>query len=505
MRIGNFGRWGGDKSGGHHPPACTCVECNERRLRREAVDEEERRAREYDRRVAQSRARGQGQPPRSPWVHSAAARVARPRRRGPSLRLLLVPLAIVASLAGVFLYVTSNGFSTPETGGEPLAAVAIVPTEEPTESAHTPVPAPKPSPMPTRLGTVSAPVEPVSAPTSLTAPHLRHIDEKLYMLELINEERARAGVLEVELGDNKAAQLHAQASLEGCFSSHWGLDGLKPYMRYSLAGGYQSNGENGSGLDYCIKWSDWYSELSGIREEIRETMTGWMNSPGHRRNILEKSHRKVNIGLAWDRYNIIAVQHFEGDYVEYEVLPEFDEGRLRVEGRVKNGARFDVGDTVPVEIFYDPPPRPLTRGQLSRTYCYGSGLPVAYVREPLTGDWYYDEDTISTTHEPCASPYDIPPDAVAPRSSDEAHTHWQQAYNASQSVEAVPAVMQAVTASSWSTGGSSFRITAGFGKVLNRHGPGVYTVVLWGVLDGGPEVISEYSIFHDIPAPSGYD
>ena len=275
-------------------------------------------------------------------------------------------------------------------------------------------------------------------------------------------------------------------------------------MRYSLAGGYQSNGENLSGLDYCIKWSDWYSELSGIREEIRETMEGWMGSPGHRRNILQKSHRKVNIGLAWDRYNIIAVQHFEGDYVEYETLPEFDEGRLRLRGEVKNGTRFDVGDTIPVKIFYDPPPNPLTGGQLSRTYCYGSGLPVAYVREPLTGDWYYDEDTISTTYEPCASPYDIPPDAAAPGSPDEAHAHWQQAYDASQSVEVVPAVMQAVTASSWSTGGGSFRITAGFGKVLNRHGPGVYTVVLWGVVDGEPEMISEYSIFHEIPAPSGY-
>ena len=59
--------------------------------------------------------------------------------------------------------------------------------------------------------------------------------------------------LEVVLGANNAAQLHAEASLQGCYSSHWGSNGLKPYMQYSLAGGYQSNGENGSGSDYCIK------------------------------------------------------------------------------------------------------------------------------------------------------------------------------------------------------------------------------------------------------------
>ena len=276
-------------------------------------------------------------------------------------------------------------------------------------------------------------------------------------------------------------------------------------MRYSLAGGYQSNGENGSGSDYCIKARDGYAALSAINTEIGEAMAGWMSSLGHRRNILEKGHKKVNIGLAWDRYNLIAVQHFEGDYVEYETLPEFNEGRLRLEGKVKNGARFGVEDTIPIQIFYDPPPHQLTPGQLSRTYCYGSGLPVAYVREPLTGSWYYPKDTLRTTYSPCASPYDVPADASAPQSPSQAHAHWQVAYVANQSMNEISAVMQAVTASSWSTGASSFRISASLGNVLKKHGPGVYTVFLWGTVGGDTEVISEYSIFHDIPRPDGYD
>ena len=325
------------------------------------------------------------------------------------------------------------------------------------------------------------------------------------MLRLINNERRSAGVPEVELGVNDAAQLHAEDSLEGCHSSHWGSDGLKPYMRYSLAGGYQSNGENGSGRDYCIRARDGYVALSGIKTEIREAMAGWMNSPGHRRNLLEKTHRRVNIGLAWDRYNLIAVQHFEGDYVEYETLPEFDGDRLKLYGKIKNGARFGVGDTIPVQVFYDPPPHTLNPGQLSRTYCYGSGLPVAYVREPLTGSWNYDNDSLSTSYTVCPDPYDVPPDAPAPRSHDEAHLHWRQAYRASQSLGKALAVMRAITASSWKAGGNSFLITANFGSALKKHGPGVYTVVLWGTVSGKAEVISEYSIFHDIPRPSEYD
>ena len=113
------------------------------------------------------------------------------------------------------------------------------------------------------------------------------------MLELINSERTKAGVPPVTLGNNIAAQLHAESSLANCFSGHWGADGLKPYMRYSLAGGYQTNGENGSGSDYCISASDRYRALGNIKAEIREMMEGWMNSPGHRRNILGKWHRKV--------------------------------------------------------------------------------------------------------------------------------------------------------------------------------------------------------------------
>ena len=51
------------------------------------------------------------------------------------------------------------------------------------------------------------------------------------------------------LGDNRAAQIHADNSLDDCTSSHWNLDGLNPDMRYSLSGGYQSALENVLGQD----------------------------------------------------------------------------------------------------------------------------------------------------------------------------------------------------------------------------------------------------------------
>ena len=224
------------------------------------------------------------------------------------------------------------------------------------------------------------------------------------MLELINAERLKAGVGTVVLGDNIAAQLHAEDSLENCYSSHWSLDGLKPYMRYTLAGGYQSNGENGSGRDYCITASQGYRAIASVHHEIREAMEDWMESPGHRANILRPWHKKVNIGLAWDSYNVSAVQHFEGDSVEYDHLPSIKDGVLSVYGTVKHGVHLGNSRDLSVMIFYDPPPHTLSRGQVSRTYCYDSGRPIAGLRPPLSGGRYYSEDEFTQSYSPCPDP-----------------------------------------------------------------------------------------------------
>ena len=324
------------------------------------------------------------------------------------------------------------------------------------------------------------------------------------MLDLINAERRAAGLEPVALGDNDAAQLHAEASLEGCFASHWGVDGLKPYMRYSLAGGYQSNGENVSGLDYCIRWSDWYRAIGGINQEIKETMEGWMSSPGHRRNILDKWHKKVNIGLAWDRYNFKAIQHFEGDYVEYDRLPGIEDGVLSFDGRAKNGVTFRGDRDLGVQIYYDAPPHALTRGQVIRTYCYGSGLQIAALRPPLSGNSYYPEHRFTTTRRSCPDPYDVPADAAIPRSPEEANRFWQDAYDASQRTPEQSVTVPWVTASRWTSRGDAFSVSAPVRDLLARYGIGVYSLIVWGSIGSERAVISQYSIFHGVTPPGAY-
>ena len=325
------------------------------------------------------------------------------------------------------------------------------------------------------------------------------------MLELINEEREKAGVPPVTMGDNIAAQLHTENALDNCFGSHWGVDGLKPYMRYSLAGGYQSNGENWYGSDYCIKASDGYRALGSIESEIREMMDGLMNSSGHRRNILNKWHKRVNIGLAWDRYNFTGLQYFEGGYIKYNVLPKIIDGELFLSGHAINELRFSDKTDLGLQLYYDPPPHSLTRGQVSRTYCYDSGLRIASFRYPLTGNWYWPDDEYSTTHSPCQDPYDVPPAAAPPRSHDEAHEFWRQAYQASQFRKELPITVPWITASVWTALGLDFTVTADISELLSNYGPGVYTILLWGKVDGEDVPISQYSIFYQVEPPDTYN
>ena len=337
-------------------------------------------------------------------------------------------------------------------------------------------------------------------------PDERYVEGQRLMLMLINQQRDLAGREPLVLGDNQAAQLHAEASLRNCSVSHWAADGLKPYMRYSLAGGYQYNTENVSGSTYCPDASKGYLPGPSIEDEIREAMRGFMASPGHRANLLDRWHRKVNIGLAWDEYSFVAVQHFEGNLVEYDQMPSIEEGVLLISGTARREVIFEADEDLGISVIYDPPPHPLTRGQLSRTYCYDLGLPVASLRPPLTGDWYYIEDEISESYqaETCPNPYDIPSSSSAPRTPEEAEEQFEKARISSLARVNHSVTIPWVTASDWTISGQDFAVAAELGDMLAEHGSGVYTVVVWGKQGSEDVIISVYSIFHELDPPDTY-
>ena len=169
---------------------------------------------------------------------------------------------------------------------KPTGIIRPTPTVVPTVPTQTPVPAPTVEPptvptytprpfhnataTPTPRPTVPRPTPvPTAVPTEYEVlrqpdPVLRHLAAKQHLLERTNDEREKAGVPTVELSDNPAAQLHAEAALRGCYSSHWDRWGLKPNARYVLSGGIGSDGENLIGSSYCIASWEFYTPLDPI-------------------------------------------------------------------------------------------------------------------------------------------------------------------------------------------------------------------------------------------------
>ena len=359
---------------------------------------------------------------------------------------------------------------------------------------------PTPTPAPVTPATPATPTT-TPHPTVTPAPEEAHLAQKQFMVELINEERRKAGVGPVVLGDNRAPQVHADNALRKCFSSHWGTDGLKPYMRYSLAGGYQRNGENGLGSDYCVGSHHYVTRLDPIQTEIRDAIESWMGSSGHRRTMLDPNYRKVSLGLAWDDYNVRFYQHFEGDYVRYEKLPAIENGRLTINGTLINGARVSRPRDLSIQIYYDPPPRPLTRGQLAPTYSYGFGLMVASLREPLGPGWTWPKDSFTIGHRgPSVDPYDLPPDAPAPSYRPYSPPRPPPVYPPPRTI-----TVPWITASKLHTSGDGFAVTANIASVLKQHGPGVYSIMVWAPVNGQEIPVSNYSIFYEIQPPDGYE
>ncbi|MYA49552.1 MAG: CAP domain-containing protein [Chloroflexi bacterium] len=336
-------------------------------------------------------------------------------------------------------------------------------------------------------------------------PVQRHLALKELMVQLTNEQRAGAGVPPVRLGSNGAAQLHAEAALQGCYSSHWDQWGLKPNHRYTLSGGTGADGENGRGSDYCIASNQGYRPIDDMHREIGNAIKGWMASPGHRRNLLDPAHTILNVGIAHDQFNVMLVQHFSSDYVSYTTKPTINsEGVLTLQGEV-SGATLNIVDTVNVSIAYDVPPTRLTRGQLAYTYSLCNPVSVGYVVEPLLPGWSFSTPDVRTDSQVvrCVDPYQTPADRPAPSSPEQAHNAWASAKAASESAQTIITQKRRIVADRMDIASSAFDIRADLTTVLKEHGPGVYTVLLWGRPDHmqEPTPLSKQSLFWLIDPP----
>ncbi|MFF8381441.1 sigma-70 family RNA polymerase sigma factor [Streptomyces sp. NPDC015661] len=253
---------------------------------------------------------GAGSPGRGPRSSRAARRRRRQQRQRGRRRLVVAAgIAVVAVAGGAFTLTTGPDEGTeardttlaataeagPPSAQEPSATATATATPSPSATASkTPHATPKPSrpspsasrtsppPRPTRTAT-SAP-----APTRTTPPTSGSGSEsgstEQQVISLVNEERAKAGCgpLTEHPLLTKAAQGHSDDMAARDFFDHTNPDGDGPGERITAAG---------------YAWSSYGENIAKGQTTAAQVMESWMNSPGHRANILNCGFKEIGVGL----------------------------------------------------------------------------------------------------------------------------------------------------------------------------------------------------------------
>ncbi|MFG3581879.1 CAP domain-containing protein [Micromonospora chersina] len=176
-------------------------------------------------------------------------------------------------------------------GAETDAADALAPESTSPSAAPTtvkPSPTKKPAPAPSRTTAPSRQLPRSTAPsgTGATTTSTKGLTAELReVVDLVNQERAKAGCKALTVDDKLvlAAQRHSQDQADHKTMSHDGSDGSDVGDRLDRVGyAWRSYGEN-------VAWN---------QQSPAAVMDAWMNSPGHRANILNCSFTEIGVGVA---------------------------------------------------------------------------------------------------------------------------------------------------------------------------------------------------------------
>lgn len=201
----------------------------------------------------------------------------------------------------------SSAPSAPAPGGKPSAApvtpsavssasVSAGRSSAPAESlapARREGTAPTAPTAPTRLRAMA---EAEAAPVNPASPGqiARYVDR---VISLANTERAKAGcaALRSDARLRSAAQAHADDMSERGYYDHNSPEGRNAGDRITAAG---------------YSWSTWAENIHRGPKTAAQAMREWMESDGHRRNILNCSFKDIGVGVRFSPHGPWWVQNF---------------------------------------------------------------------------------------------------------------------------------------------------------------------------------------------------
>ncbi len=228
---------------------------------------------------------------------------ARRRRRNRRRAVGGVVVAACVAGGGLWYFDTEPGTGTEETAASRTAGAPAVDLSEPSPVRTSPSASKSPSPSasPSKKATPSKSPRPTkksvpaprpstpSTPSTRTAsstpqPQAAPTGDIARVIALVNKERSAAGcgpVSEDPLLD-KAALGHSEDMDARDFFDHTNPDGADPGQRITAAG---------------YTWSTYGENIAMGQQTPEAVMESWMNSPGHRANILNCSFKDIGVGV----------------------------------------------------------------------------------------------------------------------------------------------------------------------------------------------------------------
>lgn len=170
-------------------------------------------------------------------------------------------------------------------GSVVISGCVINPTQKPEFTpAPTAEPTTAPTAEPTVVPTVAPTAEPTTAPTTAPtqAPSTQNTMEQ-EVLTLVNKVRQENGLSAVTWAEDVAnvARAHSADMINRGFFSHTPPDGLSPFDRLKNNGiSYRTASEN----------------IAYGQKTAQAVMDSWMNSSGHRANILNANVKEMGVG-----------------------------------------------------------------------------------------------------------------------------------------------------------------------------------------------------------------
>lgn len=203
-----------------------------------------------------------------------------------------------------------------------------------------------------------------------SAAEIAEVERKV--VALINQDRTQAGLPAVVWDETAAtaARAHVLEEANVGYISHWGLNGMKPQERYTLAGGRDAVEENESvslwleGGFRGISKDNLYTLVS---EHEKAMVNETPPDDGHRKNILDPHHTGVGIAIAVGQYGVAMAQEFTNHYAALNppVSKAAPGGTLKLSGQIQKGYRVTG-----IYAIWEEAPKPLSKEELLKTHSY---------------------------------------------------------------------------------------------------------------------------------------